>query len=100
QVADRTADLASVVVLDGGVEATGIGGAPFAQGLLPPRIAASVRDRLARERTGLEHLATALVGTPVAPLGMSEQPHHRCRVDSVGVFGVQLHGAEAERRRP
>src|SRR5207247_2381398 len=65
-VADRAVDLAPVVVLDGRAEGARARGAARAARPLPPRVAAPVRDRLARARARLEHLAPALVGAPAS----------------------------------
>src|SRR5262249_53932917 len=64
RVADRAPDLAPVVVLDGGAEEAGASGASRPRGRLPPGESAHVRDRVARERARLEHLAADLVGPP------------------------------------
>ena len=50
ETAHRAADLAAVVVLDGGAQAAGARGAAGPRGALPPREPAPLRDRLARER--------------------------------------------------
>src|SRR6185295_3138599 len=47
---DRAADLAPVVVQDGGAEAARARGPARAASPVPPRVAAPLRDRLARER--------------------------------------------------
>ena len=64
-----------------------------------PRVTAPVRHRLARERPGLEHLATALVGPPVAGLGVSQRSRHR-RGDGAGrMRRVRVDGAHTQRGR-
>ena len=65
---DRAADLAAVVVCDGRAEAARARRAAGAPRPLPPRVAAPLRDRLARDRARLVHLAPALVGAPAADL--------------------------------
>src|SRR5206468_2852844 len=65
---DRAADLAAVVVPDGGAQAAGPRGAARAADRLPPGVAAPLRDLVARGRAGLEHLAPDLVGPPAAGL--------------------------------
>ena len=54
----------------------GARGAAGAARALPPRVAAPVRDPLARGDPGLEHLAAALVGTPAAALVLPGRPRH------------------------
>ncbi len=44
---------------------------------LPPGVAASLRDRVARGGSRLEHLAPDLVGTPASALGVSRRSRHR-----------------------
>src|SRR6266511_6307488 len=70
QEPDRAADLTPVVVLDGGAQEAGVGSAALRPRALPPRLTAPVCHRLARERARLEHLPPALVGPPVAGLGV------------------------------
>ena len=67
-LAHRAADLAPVVVRDGGARGAGDRRAPRAARALPPRVAAPVRDRLARGDPGLVPLAAALVGSPAPDL--------------------------------
>ena len=74
RVAHRAPHLAPVVVLDGGAEEARARRPRGAPGRLPPRVAAPLRDRLARERPGLEHLAPALVGPPAPGLVLPERP--------------------------
>ena len=76
-LAHRAADLAAVVVLDGGDQAAAARGAACARGALPPGEPAPLRDRLARERAGLVHLAADLVGPSAAGLVLPGRPHHR-----------------------
>ena len=79
RVAHRAADLAAVVVLDGGDQAAGARGAARAQRRLPPGEPAPLRDRLARERARLEHLAADLVGPSDPRVVLPGRPHHRRR---------------------
>ena len=72
----RAADLAPVVVQDGGAEAACARGAARAACPVPPGVAAPLRDRLARERARLVHLAPDLVGPPAASLGVPGRAHH------------------------
>ena len=95
QDADRAADLAPVVVLDGGAEAAGARGAPLGPRPLPSRVAAPLRDLVARGRAGLEHLAPDLVGPPAAALGVPGRPHHRAGDDARRVRRVRLGRADA-----
>src|SRR5439155_22749056 len=73
---DRAADLAAVVVPDGRAEGAGARGATRAARPLPPRVAAPLRDRLARARAGLEHLAADLVGPPAAGVVLPGRARH------------------------
>ncbi len=75
--AHRAAHLAAVVVLDGGDQAAAARGAARTRGALPPGEPAPLRDRLARERAGLVHLAADLVGASAAGLVLPGRPHHR-----------------------
>ena len=61
---------------DGGAAQAGARGAAGAARPLPPRVAAPVRDPLARGDPGLEHLAPALVGSPAAALVLPGRPRH------------------------
>ena len=79
--ADRAARLAAVVGGDGGAAQAGARGAARAARPLPPRVAAPVRDPLARGDPGLEHLAPALVGAPAAALVLPGRPRHVCLAD-------------------
>ena len=65
---------------------------------LPPALAAPLRDRLARERARLEHLAPALVGPPAAGLGVPERPPDRRGDRARGVRRVRLDRADARAR--
>ena len=67
-LADRAADLASVVVPDGGASPARARRAARAQGAVPSRVAAPVRDLLAGGDPRLVPLAPALVGAPTADL--------------------------------
>src|SRR5581483_3684800 len=78
----RAAHLAAVVVLDGGDQAAPARSAPEARGALPPGEPAPLRDRLARERAGLVHLAADLVGPPAACLVLPRRPSHRAGDDT------------------
>ena len=62
--AHRAAHLAAVVVLDGADQAASARGASQRRDPLPPGEPAPLRDRLARKRAGLVHLAPDLVGPP------------------------------------
>ena len=66
--ADRAADLAPVVVRDGGAGRAGDRGAARAARALPSRVAAPVRDRVAGGDPRLVPLAAALVGASAADL--------------------------------
>ena len=57
-----------------GAEEAGARGAAHGQGALPSRVAASLRDRVARGRARLEHLAADLVGASAAALGVPRRP--------------------------
>ena len=76
---DRAADLAAVVVPDGRAQAAGARRAPRRPCDVPPPVAAPLRDRLARERARLEHLAADLVGPPDPGLVLPGRAHHRRR---------------------
>ena len=65
---------------------------------LPPALAAPLRDRLARERARLEHLAPDLVGPPAAGLGVPGRPPDRRGDRARGVRRVRLDRADAQRR--
>ena len=80
---DRAAHLAPVVVRDGGAAAARARGAARAPRPLPPRVAAPVRDPLARGDPRLEHLAPALVGAPAADLVLPGRARH-VRVAAAG----------------
>ena len=99
QEPDRAADLVAVVVLDGGAEAARARGARVGPGPVPSGVATPVRDRLARRGPGLEHLAADLVGASTAALGMSGRPLHRAGGRAVGLPGVRLVRAHAQRGR-
>src|SRR5207247_8323667 len=77
QVSNRAAHLDAVVVRDGGAETAGARGAARAPGAIPPRVSASVRDRLARGGARLEHLPADLVVAPAAALGLPGRPWDR-----------------------
>ena len=62
---------------------------------LPPGVAAPLRDRLARARARLEHLAPALVGAPAPRLVLPRRPRHRRRDRAGRLRGVRLDGARA-----
>ena len=94
RVAHRAAHLAPVVVLDGGAQEAGARGAARPQGRLPPRVAAPLRDRLARERARLEHLAPDLVGAPDPDLVLPGRPHHLRRDGAGRLRGVRLDRAD------
>ena len=66
--ADRAPDLPAVVVQDGGARPTRDRGVARADGALPPGVAASIRDRLARGDARLVRLAAALVGASASDL--------------------------------
>ncbi len=83
RVAHRATHLAPVVVLDGRAQEARAQGAARPQGRLPPRVAAPVRDRLARERSRLVHLAPDLVGAPDPDLVLPGRAH-RLRRDGAG----------------
>ena len=97
QDAHRAADLAAVVVLDGGAEAAGARRAALGARHVPSRVAAPLRDRLARGRARLEHLAPDLVGPPAAALGMPGRPRHGAGDDAGRVRRVRLDRADAGR---
>ena len=63
-------------VRDGGAAQAGAAGVARAARPLPPRVAAPVRDPLARGDPGLEHLPPALVGAPAAALVLPGRPRH------------------------
>ena len=67
---------------------------------LPPGVAAPLRDRLARERAGLEHLPPALVGSPAPGLVLPERPRARRRDRARGVRRVRLDRAAPGGGRP
>ena len=92
---DRAADLAPMVVLDDRAEAAGSRCAARASGRLPPGVAASVRDRVARRGTGLEHLAADLVGPPDPDLVLPERARDLRGDDAGRVHGVRLDRADA-----
>ena len=62
---------------------------------LPPRVAAPLRDRFARERAGLVHLAPALVGPPDSRLVLPRRPHHGRRGRARRLRRVRLRRAAA-----
>ena len=97
---DRASDLASVVVLDGRAEAAGAGGAPLRPRPLPPRVATSLCDLVARGGPGLEHLAADLVGSPAAALAVPGRPLDVRRGGAGRVLRVRLRRADPERGRP
>ena len=75
-------------------------GAARAARSLPPGVAAPLRDRLARERARLVHLAPALVGPPDPDLDVPRRPPHRARRPAPdGLRRVRLDGARARDRR-
>ena len=90
QDADRAADLAAVVVLDGGAEAAGARRASLGARHVPSRVAAPLRDLLARGCARLEHLAPDLVGPSAAALGMPGRPRHGAGDDAGGVRRMRL----------
>ena len=96
---DRAVDLPAVVVRDGGARATRDRGAAGAARSLPPRVAAPVRDRLARDDPRLVPLAPALVGPPAPDLVLPGRPRQRRRHRARRVRRVRLHGARARPRR-
>src|SRR5262249_49246650 len=97
QVADRAADLAPVVVPHGRAQAAGARGAARPARALPPGVAAPLRDRLARERALLEHLAPDLVGSPAPGLGMPGRPPDGRGDRARGLRRVRLDRARAQR---
>ena len=77
QEPDRAADLSPVVVPDGGAQAACARRAARGSRPVSPGVAAPVRDRLARERAGLEHLAAALVGASATGVGVPRRAPDR-----------------------
>ena len=73
--------------------------APGAPRPLPSRVAAPVRDPLARGDPGLEHLAAALVGPPAAALVLPRRPRHLRLAAAGRVRRVRLGRARARSRR-
>ena len=69
--------LAAVVVLDGRDQAAPARGAAQRRDPLPPGEPAPLRDRLARERAGLVHLAPDLVGPPDPGVVLPGRPRDR-----------------------
>src|SRR5205085_7478476 len=99
QEPDRAQDLAAMVVLDGRAEEARARGAALGARPVPPRIAAHVRDRIARGSAGLEHLPPDLVGTSAATVGVPGRARHR-RGDRAGlVLRMRLPRAHAIDRR-
>src|SRR5438270_911690 len=82
-----------------GAEAAGARCAARTARPLPPRVAAPVRDRLARERTRLEHLAPALVGPSAACLVLPGRARDGGGDRAAGVRGVRLRRTRARRGR-
>src|SRR5919198_140163 len=85
RVTHRTADLLAVVVSHGRARTAGYRGAGGAARPLSPRVPAPIRDLLAGDCTGLEHLRADLVGTPPAGVVLRRRSHHgrrdrTCRV--------------------
>ena len=99
-LAHRAAHLAAVVVRDAGACGTGARGAARAPRPVSPRVAAPVRDRLARGDTGLVHLAPAVVGASAADLDVPRRPSDRDRRRAVGVCRVRRDRARARVGRP
>ena len=87
---DRAADLAPVVVPHGRAQGTRARGAAHRARPLPPGIAAPLRDRLARERTRLEHLPPDLVGPPDPGLVLPGRSYDRRGDRARGLRGVRL----------
>ena len=98
--ADRAARLAAVVGGDGGAAQAGARGAARAARALPPRVAAPVRDPLARGDPGLEHLPSALVGASAAALVLPGRARHVRLAAARGVCRVRLDRDRARPRRP
>ena len=82
------------------LEAAGARGSADPPRPLPPRVAAPLRHRLARERARLEHLAPALVGASAPRLVLPRRPRHRRRVRAGGLRRVRQDGARARPGRP
>ena len=97
--ADRAARVAAVVGGDGGAAQAGAAGVAGAARALPPRVAAPVRDPLARGDPGLEHLQAALVGSPAAALVLPGRPRHVRLAAARRVRGMRLDRARARPRR-
>ena len=85
-----------MVVLDGRAEEPRARGPALGPCPLPPGITAPLRDRLARERARLEHLAPALVGAPASGLGMPGRAPDGRGDGARGVHRVRLQRADAE----
>ena len=66
---------------------------------LPPALAASLRDRVARKRARLEHLTTDLVGPPAPRLGVPRRASHRPGNGPGSVRRMRLGRADAQRGR-
>src|SRR5262249_98576 len=80
-------------------QAAGARSAPITPRPVPPGVAAPLRDRLARERARLEHLAPDLVAPPDPGLGMPEWSRDG-RGDGPGrLLRMRRDGADPERGR-
>ena len=96
---DRAARLAAVVGGDGGAAQARTRGAARAARPLPPRVAAPVRDPLARRDSRLEHLPPALVGAPAAALVLPGRARHLRLAAAGRLCRVRLRRARARPRR-
>ena len=92
---DRAADLLAVVVPHGRAQGACARGAAHRARALPPGVAAPLRDRLARERARLEHLAADLVGPPDPGLVLRGWSYDRRGVRARRLRGVRLDRARA-----
>ena len=97
--AHRAAHLAAVVVRDEGAGGASDRGAAGAPRPLPPRVAASIRDHVARGDARLVHLEAALVGASAPDLDVPGRPPHRPGRRAVGLHGVRVGRARAGDRR-
>ena len=98
--ADRAADLAPVVVRDGGAGSAGARGAARAARPLRPGEPASVRDPLLRVDPRLERLAPALVGAPAAALVLPGRARDLRVAAAKRLRGVRERRARARPGRP
>ena len=98
--ADRAADLAAMVVLDGRLPGARSRRARLRPGPLSPRVTAPFRHLLARGGARLEHLPADLVGSPAPALGVPRRPRDRAGGRAGGVRRVRLGRARPLDRCP